>query len=262
MPSLPQTSIARVVRRACVLGGVIAAASVVACSDSATAPRPTAVAVPTSAAANIVLPKSLVSVKVTLYNGTLFAYDKASVKFFANGDSGTVKDNSAFDKDTTTGIIAALIPMSASVKVCLTDAPKDWSWSPNQACNTVAGGTSKVDAGSLIIHNIPGLGLYMRNMAGNIITSGGGKFEITGPPGSGYSLTVTDNDANDRFGGVDGKGKIVVWVPAPGTYKWCEKVAPPGYLITLPDCGLVTVVWDFGVIVDIKHALKLYGLPF
>ena len=257
MRSLPFTSIARVVRRAAMLSGVAAAATVVACSDSTTAPRPATVSVPSNADANIVPLRSLVTVKVTLYNGTLFAYDKASVKFFANGDSGTVKDNSAFDKDTTTGIISALIPWSASVKVCLTDAPKDWSWSPNQACNTVPGGATKINAGSLIIHNIPAVGLYNQNMAGNTIP--GGQFTITGPAGSGYSLTVTDGDANDRNGVA---GKIVVWVPAPGTYKWCEKTAPLGYLITLPQCGLVDLVWDFGIVVNVKHALKLNGLPF
>ena len=258
MRSLPFTSMARVARRASILGGVVAAATVVACSDGTTAPRPATVSVPSSADANIVPLRSLVTVKVTLYNGTLFAYDKASVKFVVNGDSGTVKDNSAFDKDTTTGIISALVPWSASVKVCLTNPPKDWGFSPNQACNTVPGGAAKVDAGSLVIHNIPALGLYMRNMAGNIIP--GGQFTITGPPGSGYSLTVTDGDANDRYAGVN--GKIVVWVPAPGTYKWCEKTAPQGYLITLPQCGVVDLVWDFGIVVDVKHALKLYGLPF
>ena len=258
MRSLPFISIARVARRAATLGSVAAAATVVACSDSATAPQPAAVSIPSTADANIIPLRMLVTVKVTLWNGTLFGYDKASVKFIANGDSGTVKDNSAFDKDTTTGIISALVPWSASVKVCLTDAPKDWSWSPNQACNTVPGGASKVNAGSLVIHNIPAIGLDMKNMAGNIIP--GGKFEITGPPGSGYSQTITDGDANDRYAGVN--GHIVLWVPAPGTYKWCEKVAPPGYLITLPECGLVTVVWDFGTLVEVKHGLKLNGLPF
>ena len=257
MRSLPFTQIARAVRRASVLGGVVAAAAVAACSDSATAPRPASVSVPSGAEANVIMPKSLVTVKVTLYNGTLFAYDKASVEFFANGDSGTVKDNSAFDKDTTTGIISALVPMSPSVKVCLTDAPKDWSWAPNQACNTVFGGTMKVNAGSLIIHNIPAIGLYNENMAGNTIA--GGQFTITGPPGSGYSLTVTDGDANDRNGIA---GRIVVWVPAPGTYKWCEKTPPPGYLMTSPQCGFVDLVWDFGITVYPKHALKLYSHPF
>jgi hypothetical protein len=258
MRSLPPTSIARLVRRASVLGGVIAAAAVVACSDSSTAPHPTSVSVPSGADANIVPLRSLVTVKVTLYNGTLFAYDKASVKFIVNGDSGTVKDNTAFDKDTTTGIISALVPGSATVKVCLTSPPKDWNFSPKEACNTVPGGTAKVDAGALIIHNIPALGLYMWNMSGNAIP--GGQFTITGPPGSGYSQTITDGDANDRYAGVN--GKIVLWVPAPGTYKWCEKTPPPGYLMTLPQCGLVDLVWDFGITVDVKHYLKLNGLPF
>jgi hypothetical protein len=249
MRSLPYASLARLARRASVLGGVVAAATVVACSDSATAPRPATVSVPSGAEANIVVPKSLVTVKVTIWNGNLFAYDKASVKFFANGDSGTVKDNSALDKDTTTGIISALIPMSPTVKVCLTDAPKDWSWDPNQACNTVPGGTTKVNAGSLIIHNIPAIGLYNQNMAGKTIAAG--KFTITGPAGSGYSLTVTDNDANDRN---LAPGDIVVWVPAPGTYKWCEITPPPGYQMTSPQCGFVDLVWDFGVTVYPKHA--------
>ena len=257
MRSLPFTSIARTARRAAILGGSVAAATVVACSDSTTAPRPATVSVPSSADANVVPLRSLVTVKVTLWNGTLFAYDKASVKFIVNGDSGTVKDNSAFDKDTTTGIISALVPMSPSVKVCLTNPPKDWSWSPNQACNTVPGGTTKVDAGSLIIHNLPAIGLYNENMAGNTIA--GGQFTITGPAGSGYSLTVTDGDANDRNAIA---GKIVVWVPAPGTYKWCEKTPPPGYLMTSPQCGFVDLVWDFGVTVYPKHALMRYGLPF
>jgi hypothetical protein len=88
----------------------------------------------------------------------------------------------------------------------------------------------------------------------------GGQFTVTGPPGSGYSQTITDGDANDRYAGVN--GKIVLWVPAPGTYKWCETTPPPGYLMTSPQCGFVDLVWDFGVVVDLKHALKFNGFPF
>jgi hypothetical protein len=257
MHSLSFALIARIARRAALLGGVAATATIVACSDDATAPRPASVSVPTGVDATILPLRSLVTVRVTLWNGTLFAYDKASVKFFINGDSGVVKDNSALDKDTTTGIITANLARSATVKVCLTAPPKDWGFSANAACNTVAGGTPTVNAGSLIIHGVPAVQLNMRNKAGNIIA--GGQFVITGPPGSGYSLTITDEDANDLY---KTPGKIVAWVPAPGTYKWCEKTPPPGYNMASPQCGFVDLIWDFGITVDITHSLKLYGLPF
>jgi hypothetical protein len=246
-----------VARRAALVAGVVGTAATVACSD-ATAPRPVTALIPTSGAEATIVPlRSLVTVRVTTYFGQLIV-EKPSVRFYAAGDSATVKDNSAFDKDTTLGIITVSAPTSALMKVCLVGNTENFSFSPNAACNTVAGNTTKVNAGTLIMHVFPGVGLRMLNKSGNVIP--GGTFTLTGPPGSGYSLTVSDGDANDRYVGVDGNS--VVWVPAPGTYKWCETKAPMGYLIALPECGKVDLIWDFGIQVDITHSLNLYGLPF
>jgi uncharacterized surface anchored protein len=72
-------------------------------------------------------------------------------------------------------------------------------------------------------------------------------------------MTIADGDANDRW---PVAGAITLWVPAPGTYKWCETIAPLGYKLASPNCGTVDLVWDFGVAVDVVHKLKLSSTPF
>lgn len=246
-----------VARRTALVAGVVGTVATVACSDT-TAPRPVTASIPTSGAEATILPlRTLVTVRVTTYFGQLIV-EKPSVRFYFASDSVTVKDNSALDKDTTLGIIRASVPASAWIKVCLVGNTENFSFSPYAGCITVAGNEPKVNAGTLIMHVFPAIGLRMLNKSGNVIS--GGTFTLTGPPGSGYSLTVSDGDANDRYVGVN--GNIVVWVPAPGTYKWCETKAPLGYLIALPNCGTVDLEWDFGVAVDVTHSLILYGLPF
>jgi hypothetical protein len=256
MRSFGSFHLARTGRHAVLGAGVIAAATLTACSDDATAPRPARVSVPSAADAAILPLRSLVSVRITNYVGKPI-FEKPTVRFFAGGDSIDVKDNSPLDKDTTTSTIAASLPRSAWHKVCLATSTESYTFVQKAACKTVPGNTATVDAGTLVMQGYPGLGLRTLNRSGNIIA--GGTFKITGPPGSGYQLTVTDGDANDRNPTIGG---IVVWVPAPGRYMWCEKVAPPGYLIVLPECGVVDLVWNFGVQTDVKHWLELNSTPF
>ena len=47
------------------------------------------------------------------------------------------------------------------------------------------------------MHVFPALGLRRMNESGNLTP--GGTFTVWGPPGSNYTMTIADADANDRW---------------------------------------------------------------
>jgi hypothetical protein len=240
-------------RRAAVVAGAVAIVSAVACSDDTTAPQPAA-AKETSGPQAMILPaRSLVTVRIKKVNGALLP-EKGAVMFYAAGDSGVVWDNSAADKDMTVGIITVALPWSATFKACLYTDTQNYAIEALQPhCNSATGNVSAVDLGSLVMHHFPIVVFIMQDMSFNQIS--GGSLTVTAPLNDGFSEIATDEGQNDLLVGTP--GRIGVQGNRPGTYTWCEKVAPNGYLLTSPTCGTVNLAWDTGIGVEIKHQMKL-----
>ena len=244
------SSFALIRRRVTLIAGAFAIASVVACSDDTTAPRPATFSVPTTGAQPTIYPlRTIVSVHIRSIWGTLLP-EKAAVKFFAANDSGVIWDNSASDKDSTVGSIKVSLPWSATFKACLVYDTKNYAIDVTKPyCNSAPGNASAVDLASLVMRQFPIAGAYMQDMNGNPIT--GGKITFTAPPSDGFTETVMDGGGNDLSPAVD--GNIVVKGNRPGTYTWCEIVPPTGYNLASPSCGTVDLYWDSGTGFTIKH---------
>lgn len=231
-------------RRAAIVGGAVAIASTVACSDDPTAPHRDAASIPTSGpqASITAVRRSLVTVRVENINGFLIT-ETPAVKFFAVNDSVIVFDNTAADKDMTLGIITVPLPVSATHKACLVYDTKTYGidvWKPY--CNTAAGGTATVDLGALVMHKFPFVSFSMRDAA-NFSFLPGATITVTAAS-QGFSKTVKDGAANDLKPGND--GKIGLRGNRPGTYTMCVTVPPTAY-VALQTCRTTDLDWDMGV---------------
>jgi hypothetical protein len=248
-----------IVRRAAVVAGAVAIVSAVACSDDTTAPVPAAASIPTTGAQGMILPaRSLVTVRVKNVWGQLIT-DKAALKFLAAGDSVVIWDNSSADKDMTVGVVTVSLPWSATFKACLYTDTQNYAIDAfSSYCNTVAGNATTVNAGSLLMHQFPILGFTLRDQYQNQLV--GATVSVIAPPSDGFSRTVADGGAGDLSVGVN--GNITIKGNRPGTYSWCETVAPAGYNLASPTCGTVYVGWDMGVGTQLTHQTKFVIVLF
>jgi hypothetical protein len=245
--------LSHVARAAMTGAATLAMAATMACSDDATAPE-RAVSLPQNPQSMIV-PRTLVTLKLTDTGGNLLP-EAASARFIAGPDTVTLWDNSFYDTNKTTGIISVSMRWTSSYKACLFGDSKNYGIDVNllPTCNTVAGGASAVDAGSLKLRKFPIAAFSLQDMNGGVVTEAEVQL-IADPVTDGYMTTVQDGDTEDRKPAIDGK----LWIRGnrPGTYTWCETLAPAGYLKTSPSCGTVDLHWDVVTPVTLKHQKKI-----
>ena len=239
-----------------VVAGILTAASAVACTDDVTAPRRVAGAIsPAGAQGAIVLPRSLVSVRVE-FNGQLLP-ESAWIRFIAGNDTAFVQDNSINDKNPTLGIIKVSLPWSSTYSACLFADTPSYAIVPGWwSCSTVAGNAALVDAGILRMRRFPLAAVSTRDANGNAITEAVMTLDADA---DGYFKTVEDGGPGDMSPGVD--GMIVIRGNRPGTYTWCETVPPAGYLKPSPSCGSIELEWDQTTSVVLQHAKKITIQP-
>jgi hypothetical protein len=239
-----------------VVAGTLLVASVVACTDDLTAPRRAAGAIPPAGAQGaIVLPRSLVSVRVE-FNGQLLP-ESARIRFVVGNDTTVVQDNTMNDNNPTLGIIKVSLPWSSSYTACLhADTPfyaivPGW-WN----CSTVAGNAAIVDAGILRMRKFPLAAFSTRDMNWNPVTEAEIQLDADA---DGFVVTAEDGGPGEISSVVD--GLIVIRGNRPGTYTWCETVPPTGYLKTSPSCGSIELKWDQNTSVVLQHAKKITIQP-
>ncbi|HUQ41390.1 MAG TPA: hypothetical protein VM052_02700 [Candidatus Limnocylindrales bacterium] len=234
-----------------------------ACSDSATAPQsqqgqhPSQVTAPS---ATILPYKTLVTVRITDIWGSLIT-DKAPITI---GDKAgpQIFDNSAADQNPTVGIISAFATRAPKLNVCLSNDTQHFAIDAmGNYCNEVAGNTSTVDAGSLVMHRFPKVQVLFQDMNGNQLA--GAEIQIAANPVTdGFTTWAVDGGAYDYAGLLD--GKISIQLNRPGTYSWCEATAPTkpaGFGLPVPKCGTFNAVWDLYTTLVIKHPAKVRVVP-
>jgi hypothetical protein len=239
-----------------VVAGLLIGASSVACTDDVTAPRRAAGAIPPAGAqGTIILPRSLVSVRVE-FGGQLLP-EAARIRFVAGNDTAFVKDNTMNDKDPTLGIIKVSLPWSSSYQACLSADTPSYAIVPGWwACSTVAGNAAVVDAGILRMRRFPLAAFSTRDVNWNTITEA--VFTLDADA-DGFFRTAEDGGPGEISPAVD--GMIVIRGNRPGTYTWCETVAPAGYLKPSPSCGSIELEWDQTTSVVLQHAKKITIQP-
>lgn len=228
-----------------------------ACSDDATAPSTPAAVQPIAAQATILPLKTLVTVRIKDVWGSLIT-DKAPIRI---GDFSTpyIWDNSSADWDGTTGIISVYVPRAATLHVCLGNDTQNFAIEAMESyCNDVPGNTSTVDAGSLVMHRYPKVSIALQDMNGNKVV--GATLQIS-DLSQGFNKKAEDGYINDLDGLVN--GNITVKLNRPGTYTWCETVAPttPGTALANPSCGTFKASWDLYTYMVIKHPKKMVPIP-
>jgi len=239
-----------------VVAGTLIVASVVACTDDLTAPRGPAGAIPPAGAqAAIVLPRSLVTVRVE-FQGALLS-EPAPIMFTVGNETAVVMDNTANDKNPTLGIITVSLPWSSSYKTCLYFDTPSYAIVPGWfSCSTVAGNAAVVDAGILRMRRFPLAAFSTRDVNWNPITEAEIQLDADA---DGFFKTAEDGGPGELSPAID--GLIVIRGNRPGTYTWCETVPPPGYLKPSPSCGSIELKWDQTTSVVLQHAKKITIQP-
>ena len=206
------------------LGAVVMAVvgSTAACSDEATAPTPVAAAElrgPQASINRFPPVGATVTVRIADILGQTIN-EALSVKFYLNGsftDTVTVWDNSAMDKDPAIGKFKVTVHASAFYKVCAQGLSKSFGTDYYlDACKTITTNQLSFDAGTVVAHRLPKIAITLQSQVGFSIK--GAAAEFTYAPG----LTAK---FNDQFTA----GTIVVSLPQPGSYPYCEVAAPTGY---------------------------------
>jgi len=235
-------------------------AGLAACSDNptqpatpATAPRAqsTLVQVP-----NVPVVATTATLRVKDIWGALIPDGVHTEWIMADGTSKVIHDNIGPDLDPTWGVITVKMPYSPTIKVCLyTDASMHAIDTTKPYCNTVAWSYPTMDMGTLVMRRNPWMTFYTVDMNGKLLP--GATITVTGPIA--FNEQVVDGGVWDHFSPVD--GKLNVKLDRPGTYTWCENVAPVGYLLTNPTCGTFQAYWDVDMAMQVKHAPIAIKLP-
>jgi hypothetical protein len=214
----------------------VALASTAACSDEATAPRSSAPATQLQAPqADYRIPQVGATATVHIVDIAGFTIpEKLSIKFYLNGsftDTVTVWDNTAQDKDLAIGQFKVMIPARASYKVCAQGLSKSFGVDYYlDACKTITTNQLTFDVGSVVAHRLPKMTFALKSWNG--LQLKGAAVEFT--QGNWHSID------NDQFT----PGTIPSTLPQPGTYSYCEVVAPVSYDFIYPRCSTITVAWD------------------
>jgi hypothetical protein len=230
----------------------VAVAATIACSDAATAPTPKA-SVPQTPQ-SMIMPRTLVTLHITDMAGNIIP-EASIVRFVTGPDTVQLWDNSFYDTNKTLGVITVSMRWASSYQACMFSDTKNYGIDPSLPyCNTVAGGASSVDAGSLKMRKFGRAAFSMKDPSGALVP--GGEIQLMADPVTdGYSAIVADGDAEDRSPGLD--GKIVIRGNRPGTYTWCETLAPAGYLKPMPSCGTISLQWETVTPVTLTHMKKI-----
>jgi hypothetical protein len=239
-------------RHATVVAASLSLLSVAACGEAGTAPP--AASPPAASRAEQANPHAslqidlnpALSVRIVDKDGK--SVGGAQVTFTGyRGQQKAVNDNHAGDSDSRLGYIRTQMLPAASYRACLTGALSAYGADPG-TCNTRSGGSLAVDMGQLLIHKRPLLSFNMRNQSGAFVP--GAAVSVTGP--NGFSKTLADGGIGDQGSG--NNGVIALTLPLPGTYSWCEIVAPTNYLLTNPSCGTLDAKWDIIHVLLLQHA--------
>ncbi|HEX6051918.1 MAG TPA: hypothetical protein VFZ21_21765 [Gemmatimonadaceae bacterium] len=162
----------------------------------------------------------------------------ADAYFTIDAGSGPVmmKDNMGIDIDPAVGAIEVKTK-AGDVTICPVSVPAGLAFGlPAKGCVTknVAGTTNFGPWNVYSEYNV-----YWWAMVGNAAATGG-TYSITAL-GGGFSTTVTNDDASDRYPG----SWMYVALPAGGWYDVCQTVAPTGAQLAVPSCKQVLV--EYGI---------------
>ena len=163
----------------------------------------------------------------------------ADAYFTIDDGSGPVmmKDNLGIDIDPAVGSIAVKTK-AGNVTVCPVSIPTGLAFTlPAKGCVT-KNVTATTDFGPW--NGIAEYNVYWWAKVGNA-DGAGGTYTITAL-GGGFSTTVTNEDANDRY---QNSTWMYVALPAGGWYEVCQTVAPTGGQLANPSCKQVEV--EYGI---------------
>jgi len=221
-----------------------------ACRDDVTSPNPATSPVALGGPHAAVIQRSAtLTARILTIQGQI-APERLAILVFPGGevaDTVTIADNSALDRDLSTGRFTVTVPIRSSYKVCAVGSSKTFVTAGFvDACQTISGGSNSVDV-AVVAHRRPIVQLFPRNTSGGSIT--GATIRWTTSLGT----QQTDTDAATP-------GRIFSIIPGASTAVYCETVAPFGYRFIDPQCVAMEVTWDTVYFVTLVHQ-KLPKLP-
>lgn len=230
-------------RRASTAALVVLTLAAGACRDDATSPNPATSPVGLGGPHSAVMQRSAtLTARILTIQGQI-APERLAILVFPGGevaDTVTIADNSALDRDVSTGRFTVTVPIRSSYKVCAVGSSKSFVTAGFvDACQTISGGSNSVDV-TVVAHRRPVVQLQLRNASGGLIT--GATISWTTSLGT----QQTDSDAATP-------GRIFSIIPGASTAVYCETVAPFEYRFIDPQCVAMEVTWDTVYFVQLVH---------
>ena len=167
------------------------------------------------------------------------------------GGTWTVGDSEVWkDVDPRVGFVKRLLPSAPSYTGCLVGTHAFYVYEEG-TCHYAMPVNGTADLGAFKVYARPQVFFQLQNKNGSLIK--GGMIKVVAPDSS-VEYTLYENFNDDSP--IDG---IISFRPGTlGTWSFCEMEPPPGYLLTKPACGTVTVTaWGQNVFVPLKHAVAL-----
>jgi len=230
-------------RRASTAALVVLTLAASACRDDVTSPNPATSPIALGSPHAAVIQRSAtLTARILTIQGQI-APERLAIKVFPDGntpDTVTIADNSALDRDPTTGRFTVTVPIRSFYTVCAVGSSKTFVTDGfPDGCHTISGGKQSVDV-AVVAHRRPIVQLFLRNTSGSLIT--GATIGWTTSLGT----QQTDSDAETP-------GRIFSILPGASTAVYCETVAPLGYRFIDPQCVAMEVTWDTVYMVTLTH---------
>ena len=243
-------------RRGLALTSVLAILSAAACSDNTQSPTAPIAAPPSipSAGPNLDVSEiTSVGFKILTVWGTQLP-EAATVKFMGK-DTIEVVDNLLPDLDPNLGSIRLNVPKADAFTACLKKDTKSYGIDVSKPfCSTAPVAVKMTVLPPLTMRAFPIVAFYSQDLNGANMAAG--TIAITAPAPDVFAAVSADGGVADLSAA--GDGKIVFRAHRPGTYSWCETVAPVGAYLTSPACSTVNLSWDVSTGVIVKHKRKTF----